>query len=87
MGYPKPPYAFDLDRKKALLLHEPDILDTAVKSGLYDVIIYGHTHKSDIKREGKTLIINPGEAGGWLSGKGSAVILDTDTMQEEFFTF
>jgi hypothetical protein len=33
-----------------------------------DVIIYGHTHEVDI-RIGSPLIINPGEAGGWLKGK------------------
>ena len=30
---------------------------------------------------GSTLIINPGEAGGWLHGKATAVILNPETME------
>ena len=44
-----------------------------------DVLIHGHTHNQEIT-QGKTVIINPGEAGGWLSGVSRAVVLDTDTM-------
>lgn len=80
-----PPYSLTLAKRSLLMLHEPDILETAVKSSLYEVIIYGHTHKRDIKRERGTLIINPGEAGGWLTGKGSVVILDLNEMKEEIF--
>ena len=83
----KPPHSLTLADKRFLIMHEPDILEIALQSGLYDTIIYGHTHKIDIIREKQTLVINPGETGGWLSGEGSAVILDTDTMKEELFTF
>jgi predicted phosphodiesterase len=47
-----------------------------------DVIIYGHTHEVDI-RIGPPLVINPGEAGGWLKGKSTIAILDTKTMEVE----
>jgi len=45
---------------------------------------YGHTDDLDI-REGKTLVINPGETGGWLKERSTVVILDTDTMKPEVF--
>lgn len=80
-----PPHPFELADKKFLMLHEPDILEAAAKSGMYDIIIYGHTHKNDIRKENGTLIINSGEAGGWLTGKESIVILDTDKMKGELF--
>ena len=35
---------------------------------------------------GDTLIVNPGEACGWLYGAPSAAILDRDTRQVEFLT-
>ncbi|HUU49720.1 MAG TPA: metallophosphoesterase [Nitrospinota bacterium] len=82
-----PPYPFELSGKKILMLHEPLILEAATKSGLYDIIIYGHTHKNDIRKENSTLIINSGEAGGWLTGKASIVILDMDKMKEELLFF
>jgi putative phosphoesterase len=78
-----PPYSFAMAEKRILILHEPDILETAIKSTLYKVIIFGHTHQTEIRRENGTLIINPGEVGGWLTGKGSMVILDMKRMKEK----
>ncbi|HLD30045.1 MAG TPA: metallophosphoesterase family protein, partial [bacterium] len=51
------------------------------KSQNYDLIIYGHTHKIDTRKEGKTLVINPGELGGWLTGRKTFVILDLASMK------
>lgn len=35
-----------------------------------DVLIFGHTHKPLVKKEGKLLLLNPGTATGVLSGAG-----------------
>ena len=40
----------------------------------------------DEERRGTTLIINPGEACGWLSGKPSAAVLDLDAMTVEWLS-
>jgi len=69
------PHAIEIGGKKILLMHEPDNLDALVASGRFDAIIYGHTHEADI-REGKTLVINPGEACGWLKGNRTIAIWD-----------
>jgi predicted phosphodiesterase len=37
-----------------------------------------------MKSRGDTLIVNPGEACGWLYGTPSAAILDLDSKQVEF---
>jgi len=42
----------------------------------YDVVIFGHTHKAKVERAGRTLIVNPGEAGGWISGLKTVALLD-----------
>ena len=42
----------------------------------YDVVIFGHTHKPDVRRDGKTLLINPGETGGWVTGRSTVVFYD-----------
>jgi predicted phosphodiesterase len=49
----------------------------------YDLIIYGHTHKPDIRRERRTLAINPGETGGWLTGKSTVALFDPATREAE----
>ncbi|RMG00624.1 MAG: metallophosphoesterase [Nitrospirae bacterium] len=75
------PLKTELDGRKVVVIHEPYLLKEITASGMYDLVIYGHTHRAEIKREGKTLIINPGEAGHWLYGKATIAILETDTME------
>jgi len=69
--------------KSVFMTHTPHSLDEVVRSGMYDLVIYGHTHQLDLRREGKTLVINPGEATDWLTGQGHVVLLDTEDMSCE----
>ena len=73
------PYELKLDKRRICLMHEPRCLDSLVKSGDYDLILYGHTHKVDISEEG-TLVINPGEACGYLTGKSTCAVVELDDM-------
>jgi putative phosphoesterase len=72
----KGPYELEISDNRILLMHEPDNLESLAGSGRYDVIIYGHTHKVDVRKQGKTSVINPGECCGWLSGQSSVAILE-----------
>lgn len=74
------PWEFDIDGKKVVIMHEP--LFIQFLSG-YDLVIYGHTHNLDI-REGKPIVVNPGDASGWL-GRATLVILDTASMEPTIF--
>jgi uncharacterized protein len=75
------PYHGKIADKQVFLTHKPGLLDQALASGKYDIIVYGHTHFKDIRTIGKTLLINPGEATDWVCGKGNLCILDTDSLQ------
>lgn len=68
--------------KRFVLMHEPTCIDELSTGHQADVIIYGHTHEIDI-RKGDTLIINPGEAGGWTTGRATVALLDLTTMDVE----
>lgn len=68
--------------KRFVLMHEPNCIDELSTSQQIDVIIYGHTHEIDI-RKGDTLIINPGEAGGWTTGRATVALLDLTTLDVE----
>ncbi len=72
-------HEFEVDGKKGVLMHEPKFIDALVKSGLYDLVIYGHTHQIDL-REGQPLVINPGECGGWLTGRATVAIVETEDL-------
>ena len=58
------------------------LVDALGKSGKYDVVIRGHTHQMKVI-EGKTMIINPGETCGYLSGEKTVILLDTDDLSWE----
>ena len=69
--------------RKIFMIHRPDAIDEVAASGKYDLVIYGHTHKRDIRTVGKTLIVNPGEATDWLTGHASVVIVELDDLSFE----
>jgi len=71
-----------VDGLKIALLHgeEMELLNSLLNTGAYNIIIYGHTHQSEIRRENGVLVLNPGEACGYLSGKATIGLLDTSTL-------
>lgn len=78
-------FSFELDKRRFLVQHEPQNLEAIADSGRFDCVIYGHTHDVDIREDGTTLIVNPGECCTWLRGLANVGILDTKTMQVELF--
>ena len=53
-----------LDNKKVFFNHYPEIAKKAAKSGNYDLVFYGHTHKPWEETIGKCKLVNPGELAG-----------------------
>ncbi len=70
------PFHFDWLGMRFLLTHTHFRLPEYTRGKNLDIIIYGHTHKPEVRRENSCLIVNPGEAGGWLSGKKTIALLD-----------
>ncbi len=48
------------------------------------MVVFGHTHHPERYTDNGTLWVNPGECGGWLTGRATVTILETDTMEVEF---
>jgi len=80
--YPEP-YKANIEGKEIIIFHKNNVITELAKSHAYDVIIYGHTHQVDLHKEGKTTIINPGECGGWLTGKSTVAILNLYDLSVE----
>jgi len=77
------PLEIEIEKKNFLLLHgygsverTKKLVRSFAKSGDYNFILYGHTHRVHREKIGETLILNPGEACGYLSGKRTIAILD-----------
>jgi len=76
------PHSFSLDGRRILMLHElSEAMERSVEG--HDIVIHGCTHRADVSERGATLLVNPGEACGWLHGVPSAAILDLETRQVE----
>lgn len=48
-----------------------------------DVIITGHTHEVVNERRDGKLLLNPGECCGWVNGRGTVAMLNTDSLSAE----
>lgn len=64
---------------KIAMVHGDDLelLESLIGTESYDVVVSGHVHEAKIYHKGKTLVINPGEVCGYLSGKSTLALLDT----------
>ena len=75
------PRAFTIEERKIAIMHEPYQLEAFRKSGIYDIILHGHTHEQYVKKD--PLTVNPGELCGYLSGKATFAIIDLETLECE----
>lgn len=73
------------DGVKFAVMHEPtNMRHELITRKLVQVAIYGHTHQKSVHQQDGIIIINPGEAGGWVSGHATVAIFDTGSMQTRF---
>ena len=62
-----------------------EVTDRSLES--HEIIINGFTHRQEVRElEGGALIVNPGEACGWLHGIPAAAILELDTKHVELIS-
>jgi uncharacterized protein len=70
--------------KNIVVVHDIQSIDLKKEKARF--IIFGHSHKPEIINEPGRLIINPGECGGWLTGRSTVAIADTDKISARIFT-
>jgi putative phosphoesterase len=77
-------YEFEEEGLKFACYHgtELPIKDALIHCGKYDVVLYGHTHKSENVQIGKTLVLNPGTSHGF-GETATIMIFDTQTRKAE----
>jgi len=79
------PHSFEVGGKRILLVHDlAEVSSRSIES--HDFVIHGSSHLQIRKIVGKTVLLNPGEACGWIHGKCTASILDLDTGEVEEIT-
>lgn len=79
------PHFLHVGNHRILLVHDiGDVSQRTVEE--HTLIVHGWSHRQETRTVGKTLIVNPGEACGWLHGQCTACILDADSLELEVIT-
>ncbi len=74
------PHSVVLGGRTLLLVHDlGDALSRSVDA--HEVVVYGCSHRPDARQRGAALLVNPGEACGWLAGEPRAAVLDLDALR------
>jgi len=73
------PRSLELGGKKISLIHDRGRLHHETLEAC-DILVFGHTHEPKVTREEGRLVVNPGECGGWVSGRCTVAIIDTDAL-------
>ncbi len=73
----------ELDGKTFAVNHFDNIGRALAAQDVYDVVCFGHNHRYEVRRGGKTLLINPGEIMGGLSEGPVATFVIYDTTSGE----
>ena len=79
------PHSFEVGGQRILVVHDIGEVQPRSIEG-HSIVVHGCTHQQEMKTRGDTLIVNPGEACGWLYGTPRAAILDLNTKHVEFLT-
>lgn len=73
----------DIGGKKFSVNHFDDIGEAIAAAGKHDVVCYGHSHLFKAEKSGRTMVVNPGEIFGFLTGQSTFAVYDTDTDRVE----
>lgn len=74
----EPPRRLELGGRSIVVAHSIEQVGGSADNA--DVVISGHTHSTGVEK-GKPCYINPGECAGWLTGRCTVALLDTDTLE------
>jgi putative phosphoesterase len=77
------PLTFESEGLRFAVVHLNAAAGPLAAGQKYDVVVFGHTHNPEVRKSGKTLVVNPGETGGWTTGKSTVALFDPKTGRAE----
>jgi putative phosphoesterase len=74
----------DLEGKRIAVIHGDDqaALQSAIRNGEFDLVCTGHTHRRELRHEGRTLVLNPGAL--YRANPKSFAVVDWPEMSVTF---
>lgn len=77
------PRRLGLGNREWLVSHRPSDLPDTIPSEV-EIVVHGHTHARTLEDHADYRLVNPGEAGGWLTDTISVALLDTENLECRF---
>jgi putative phosphoesterase len=75
-------HVLELDGRRIVILHYPDLAEDLFHSGVFDLVVYGHNHQTRLEGTDRKLL-NPGPCSGYLADKATIAVVDTADMAAE----
>ena len=84
INYRKLVHYLNADGFKIALFHgeETGLLNALTGRECFDAIVYGHAHVTVTRKNGRMLVVSPGEVCGYLTGKSTIAVMDTVKREE-----
>jgi len=82
----EPPLHLTWHERKLVVVHDPRDLE-AIALHTSDIALHGHTHDQVIERRDGTLIFNPGESAGHMTGYNAVGVIDLNSLETEILRF
>ena len=81
------PHSIEVGGRRILLVHDlGEVAERSLES--HEFIVHGFTHTQEIRElDTGPIIVNPGEACGWLYGTPAAAVLDLETKNIDFISW
>ena len=79
------PHSFEVSGHRIMIVHDiGEVNRRSIES--HSFVVHGFTHRQETIERGDTIVVNPGEGCGWISGSCTAAILDLETREVEVIT-
>lgn len=75
-------WVMELGGRRIAIMHYPDLAEELWRCGAFDLVIYGHDHRSRLEGEERKLL-NPGTCAGYGSDRATVALVDTSDMSAE----
>ncbi|MBA2708942.1 MAG: YfcE family phosphodiesterase [Gemmatimonadaceae bacterium] len=79
------PHSFEVSGHRIMIVHDiGEVNRRSIES--HSFVVHGFTHRQETIARSGTIVVNPGEGCGWISGACTAAILDLETREVEVIT-
>jgi len=73
----------ELGGRRIVVMHYPDVAESLFRSGDYELVIFGHSHRPVVRHEGGRLLLNPGSCAGYETDGATVAVVDLEAMRAE----